>query len=138
MPDALSSAPLWMSVERNASEPERHAPAAEVVVVAAHDDRLVGQRPDPFEHADHVPGRDRLALDLDPGAQRPAGQLGRAGLEVGVDLLLQGLERRLAGRGQQLVAEGAGDHQERERRVQLGPGVGELEQLVLRLVALEP
>ncbi len=41
--------------------------AAEVVVVGPHDDRLVGQRPGPFEHADHVPGRDRLAFDLDSG-----------------------------------------------------------------------
>ena len=67
VPDALSSAPLWMSDERNASEPERMPAAAEVVVVAAHDDGLVGQRPGAFEDADHVLGRDRLAFDLDPG-----------------------------------------------------------------------
>ena len=36
-----------------------------------------------------------------------------------------------------MSAEGAGDHQEGELRVQLGPGVGEVEELVLGLVSLE-
>ena len=58
-----------------------------------------------------------LAVDRDLPAERPALELARARLEVGVDLLLQRLERRLVRVGQELVGERAGQHHERDVRV---------------------
>ena len=61
MPEALSSAPLWISFELGIER--TLAAATQVIVVGSDDDRFVGVRAFAFEHADDVLDLGRRAVD---------------------------------------------------------------------------
>ena len=69
-------------------------PWPEVIVVGTDDHGLVRQRARAFEHADHVLRLDRRAFDVDADVTRPAVQLARARLQVGIDCRFEVGERR--------------------------------------------
>ena len=87
--------------------------------MGADDHRLLGVGACAFEHADDVLGRDPLAADLDGTVDHPTFEKARPGLEVGIDLFFQLLERRLARRGQDLIDVRPCDREEWDRRVSL-------------------
>ena len=93
VPDALSSAPLWISLEKIASDPDSHSAVAQVVVMAADHDGFIGVWSRPFQHADHVLGLDSVPLDLDLFTQGPALELPGARLQILVDLFLNPRKR---------------------------------------------
>ena len=95
----------------------RHQSApAQVVVMAADDDGLLGQRAGALEHADHVLGLDRRPIDRQLRGQQDALQKPRTRLQVAVDLLLQLGQARLARGSEDLVGEVAAHHHEGELR----------------------
>ena len=91
-----------------------HPSPAQVIVVAADDDRLMGQRARAFEHADHILGVDRRPVDRDLGGKQDAFQQPRPRLQVVVDLFLQVSQARFARGRENLVGILAGKHDEGE------------------------
>ena len=89
-----------VNVGRPGSQRARAA-AAQMVVVSADDDRLVGQRTFAFQHGDDVLHLGLLLDDVRLAGSPPAGQLGAARHQVAVDLAFQ---RR------QVLAEGSLEH----------------------------
>ena len=76
LPEPLSSAPWWICRLLQQAQPTAAGAAvAEVIVVGADHDRLLGQRPRAVQHADDVLQGDLAAVHLDFQADGPARQV---------------------------------------------------------------